>query len=307
MIAALQTILAAFIATFAALSAPFTNTQIYVAAPAAAIPQATVLFGGDMMFDRSVRTAMNTYGGDFVLSCLDPVLEVADLVVANLEGPITSNASKSVGSIPGSAANYVFTFATSTAALLREHGIRMVNLGNNHILNFHNAGVRSTIRYLSAAGVDYFGDPLSFRVATSSVGGVHLAFINYNEFGGDTQTTIRQIKEARASGLIPVVYTHWGVEYATTSPLRLRRLAHEFVDAGAEIVFGSHPHVVEEREIYGGKYIYYSLGNLIFDQYWNDDVSHGLMVKVAFDARGVMSVQDIPVALSRDRRTCPVR
>ena len=271
-----------------------------------------------MMFDRTVRTTVAQKGGDFIFSCIDPILKDSDVVVANLEGPITPNPSVSASSTPGGEFNYTFTFPLGTAALLAAHNIRIVNLGNNHIENFGNDGVRSTIADLSAAHVGYFGDPLGQTVASGMFGlpgqgGIRLAFINYNEFtstplgaGSPASTTVQQIQEARAAAEIPVVYTHWGIEYATTSPARIQALAHEFVDAGAEMVIGSHPHVVEQHELYKGKYIYYSLGNFIFDQYWNDDVRHGLLLSVKFTSAGVQSVKEIPIELDHDRRTCPV-
>lgn len=270
--------------------------------------QATVLFGGDMMFDRTIRTTIDQKGGDFIFSCIDPLLQRGDLVVANLEGPITATSSRSVGSAVGAPDNFTFTFPLSSAALLAAHRIGVVNIGNNHILNFGEDGVRSTESALSRAGVQYFGDPLAQSVATRMVNGVTLTFINYNEFepSSTAATTLAQIREAKVAGDIPVVYAHWGIEYATSSPHYVQILAHEFVDAGAAIVIGSHPHVVEEHETYKGVDIYYSLGNFIFDQYWNSDVSHGLLLQATFGTTGVQSVKEIPVVLERDRRTCPV-
>ncbi len=277
------------------------------------IARATILFGGDMMFDRYIRSVTERKGGDFIFSCLDPLLKNEDLVVANLEGPITNNSSVSVGTTPGSDKNFIFTFPIATAELLYTHNVRMVNIGNNHIENFGADGVRATMSVLQAARVGYFGDPIDRTVDARDINGVSLAFISYNEFGPSTgsgqaaaSTTIRQIQEAREQGKLPIVYTHWGIEYATTSAERIRTLARAFVDAGAEIVFGSHPHVAQEREFYSGKYIYYSLGNLIFDQYWYEDVRQGLMVRVVFDAHGVQYVEEVKVELMRDGRTCPV-
>jgi poly-gamma-glutamate synthesis protein (capsule biosynthesis protein) len=271
-------------------------------------PQATVLFAGDMMFDRTIRTTIEQKGGDFIFSCIDSTLAGQDLVVANLEGPITATSSRSVGSAIGSEENFVFTFPLSTAALLASHRIGVVNLGNNHVTNFGEDGVRSTIRALTDAGVGYFGDPLSQAVAAREVRGVHLAFINYNEFepSSTASTTVAQIGEARARGDVAIVYAHWGIEYATTSAPYMHVLAHEFADAGAALVVGSHPHVVQEHEAYHGAYIYYSLGNFIFDQYWSDAVRHGLVLQVTFTPQGLQSIKEIPVELEHDRRTCPV-
>ncbi len=269
---------------------------------------ATVIFGGDMMFDRTIREVSDKKGGDFLFSCIDTELQKADLVIANLEGPITAEASRSVGSHVGAPDNYVFTFPVSTASLLYAHNIRVVNLGNNHIYNFGTGGILSTIASLEGASVDYFGDPIHATVVHKNLGGIRLALINYNEFvnHGSSSTTVEQITAARTDGEIPVVYTHWGVEYATTSFSYSRELAHSFIDAGAEIVIGSHPHVVEESELYKGKYIYYSLGNFIFDQYWNEDVRTGLLLVVTFNGHGVAALREIPIHLERDRRTCPL-
>jgi len=272
-----------------------------------------ILFAGDMMFDRSVRTTAEARGEDFLFECIDPLLAASDITIANLEGPITPAPSQSVGSAIGAPDNYVFTFPLSTAVLLERHHIALVNLGNNHIENFGEAGVETTIAALRDAGVGYFGDPLESTVATTTIRGVSLAFINYNEFsaqgrsasGGAAATTITQIKAARAKGELPIVYTHWGVEYAPTAPERIHELAHAFVDAGGVAVIGSHPHVIEDHETYHGAPIYYSLGNFIFDQYWNDAVTHGLMLEITFAPQGVERVREIPVILEHSRQTCP--
>jgi poly-gamma-glutamate capsule biosynthesis protein CapA/YwtB (metallophosphatase superfamily) len=267
-----------------------------------------IVFGGDMLFDRTIRTTIEQKGGDYIFNCIDPVLSKADLVVANLEGPITDNPSVSQNSIPGDGNNYTFTQPTSTAPLLYKHNIRLVNIGNNHIMNFSRAGLLQTKEYLDAAGVKYFGDPDAVeadRVARIEVNGIPFSFVNWSDWTSDkTDHTVAQVRAEAESGRIVVVYTHWGVEYATTSLPRVQELAHEFVDAGASIVVGSHPHVVQQHEVYHGKNIYYSLGNLIFDQYWTDAVDHGLLLDVAFNKNGVKAVSELPIVLQHDRRTC---
>ena len=306
-----------------ALHAPTAGNYVWPERPA----HATILFGGDMMFDRSIRTAIEEHArkqdglpaeasaqaGDFIFSCIDSVLQGADLVVANLEGPITEHASVSATSTPGDEFNYTFTFPPATAELLYAHNIRVVNVGNNHILNFGRTGLASTLEFLHNADVAYFGDPVHSGIAIGAIRGIPLEFINYNEFsagggsasgGAAASTTIAQIQKARAGGYIPIVYTHWGIEYATTSSAYSRELAHSFVDAGAEIVVGSHPHVVEESEAYKGKHIYYSLGNFIFDQYFSEDVQRGLLLQVTFGTGGVQTIKEIPIKLGHDRRTC---
>lgn len=272
-------------------------------------PEAHVLFGGDLMFDRSIRTTIDEKGGDYIFSCIDSVLKNADVVVANLEGPITASSSVSVGSAVGGPNNFTFTFPLSTAGLLKSHNISIVNLGNNHIMNFGNEGLMQTKAALERAGVRYFGDPDASeadKVLRERINGIDFSFVNWSDWTSDkTDHTVAQVREEAGAGRVVVVYTHWGEEYIEPLP-RVRELAHQFVDAGASIVIGSHPHVVQDKESYKGKDIYYSLGNFVFDQYWNDAVSHGLLIDVAFTTSGAERVREIPIVLQRDRRTCLV-
>ncbi|HIQ56730.1 TPA: CapA family protein, partial [Candidatus Gracilibacteria bacterium] len=98
---------------------------------------------------------------------------------------------------------------------------------------------------------------------------VKIAFIAYHElFNGDTSpitTEIQKIKSEKLAEFI-VIYAHWGDEYLQKIHPRPQKKAHAFIDAGADIVIGHHPHVVQPMEIYNDKYIFYSLGNFVFDQ-----------------------------------------
>ncbi|MBP9758053.1 MAG: CapA family protein, partial [Candidatus Pacebacteria bacterium] len=182
-------------------------------------PQARVLFVGDIMLDRSVRTAMETHGAEFIFSCIRTHLSASDFVVGNLEGPITPNPSRSVGSVVGSPDNFVFTFPEYVAPLLYRENFRAVSLGNNHIYNFGEDGVHDTVNALEQAHVGYFGEPGGRSVSQIDQGGVQFTFIGYNEFdaGWTEATTIKQIQDARALGRQPVVFAHWGDEYSPAS------------------------------------------------------------------------------------------
>jgi poly-gamma-glutamate synthesis protein (capsule biosynthesis protein) len=262
----------------------------------APIPSASIIFGGDMMFDRYIRQVSDVVGGDYPFSCIDSVIRNADLVVANLEGPITDH--------PPSSVPLTFTFPPGTAALLARHNITIVNLGNNHTLNFGGEGLVQTKRYLTTAEVGFFDES---NVATTTVNGISLAFINYNEFAPSPQHShiLKNVGMLRAQGYVPVVYTHWGEEYEPATD-KEKELARQFIDAGAEIIVGSHPHIVQEHEVYHGKHIYYSLGNFIFDQYFSSAVTHGLLIKMQFAPTGVTGVEEIPIVLNRDGRVCRI-
>lgn len=267
-------------------------------------PQVQILFGGDMQFDRYIRQITETVGGDYVFSCIDHVLQTADAVVANLEGPITHYDSVSQGTNIEDDANYVFTFPLSTAQLLARHNIFIVNIGNNHITNFGGEGITETKEALTRADVAYVGAPDDTAPLELDIEGIPFSFINFNEFSSEENVMIyHNITEAREAGRIPIVYTHWGDEYVSVNE-KQRALARQFVDAGAALVVGSHPHVVQEVEQYKGTSIYYSLGNFIFDQYFSEEVTRGLLISVVVNENGVASIQEVPIQLHTDGRTC---
>ena len=272
-------------------------------------PTATVVFGGDMMFDRAVRVSARERGEDYLFSCVDPLFETAHLVNANLEGPITSHGSVSEGSVVGSPQNFTFTFPTTTAELLSHHNVLLVNLGNNHTLNFGSEGLMQTQHYLRNAGVMHFGDPdkrEELRVARLTVREIPLSFVSWSDWTSDkTDHTVAQVAKEKGTGRVVIVYAHWGEEYIPV-PQRTRMLARQFVDAGAALVVGSHSHVVGEHEEYKGKHIYYSLGNFIFDQHFRPDVETGLLLRVTLNKKGVHTIEEIPIHINKTHQPCPV-
>jgi poly-gamma-glutamate synthesis protein (capsule biosynthesis protein) len=269
------------------------------------LPEVKVLFGGDVMLDRYIRTVMNRRGEDYPLVPLQAVLAENDRVVANLEGPITEHMSVSEGSAIGEKKNYVFTFAPGSASFLKRNHINIVNIGNNHILNFGKGGVQSTKNFLDTAGVRYFGDPLSEkRTLIETIHNTKIGFVNYNEFIAEGKERVMQdIQEVRGVVDILVVYAHWGKEYVGV-PSSVRDLAHEFIEGGADVIIGSHPHIIQEKEVYQGKVIYYSLGNFIFDQYQDWSTRQGLLVKMKIHpTTHELRFEEIPIILNRTGQT----
>lgn len=271
-------------------------------------PPVEVVFLGDIMLDRQIRMVADARGYDFLIRSTKPLWMNADMVVANLEGPITEASSTSVGSIPGSASNYSFTFATDSAPFLYRSGIQFVSLANNHSLNQGFDGLRQTEKYLEASHVTYFGAPgdESHRVAYFERGNMKIAFVGYNEFWkNDSEPAIRAVADARKKADFVVVFAHWGNEYEKTPREDVVSLAHLFVDAGASLVVGAHPHVIVSHEEYKGVPIYYSLGNFIFDQYWNSEVRCGMMLTATFRPFTPVQVSEQTVQLMKTGETVP--
>lgn len=259
-----------------------------------------IIFVGDMFFDRHIRRAMYANGEDFVFSCIGDFLKSADFAVGNLEGPVTENASVSLVSAVGAPENYRFTFPTNVPSLLYKNNIHLVNLGNNHISNFGKNGVESTKKYLKEAGIKYFGgfygDEPVFRED-------ELSFVSYNEFGAENKEKIAEkIKKEKEKGQTVIVYAHWGEEYAP-APQRIKNTARLFAESGASLIIGSHPHVILQKEVIGNTTVYYSLGNFIFDQYWNKEVSTGLALEVKIKGND-LDITEHKVSMEKDGKTC---
>jgi len=270
----------------------------------------TFIFAGDMMFDRHIRKHAQTKNGyDFVLNDVTQMFNQADMVVANLEGPVTDYPSKSLGSAVGSTNNFLFTFDPKIISSLEKNNIKMVNLGNNHILNFGLDGLAQTYSYLDASKIKYFGnagqgDLTPQRYVITEINGIKFGFVNYNQFVVDgLPAALTDLQAAQASADFIIVYTHWGNEYVQENQV-LKDLAHQFIDAGADAVIGSHPHVIQGKEVYNGKQIYYSLGNFVFDQYFEPGVREGLLVKMTINPADLtQEFLEYKVSLNQDGTT----
>ncbi len=253
-----------------------------------------ILFVGDMMFDRGVRKSINSNGYNFVFGDSPSLFDKSkiggpDLVVANLEGPITDQESKTLqknGDTSNGPLN--FTFATTTALELKNVGVDVASLANNHSYNRGQDGLVQTRRYLTDAGVDFFGDPGNLSghsivkcIYNDNQKKLCIGLVGYHEFAyKNGENIISDIKELKNKADIVIVMPHWGIEYQKTPSKLQRSLAHQWIDAGADIIVGSHPHVVESIEEYNGHKIFYSLGNYIFDQYFSFDTTHGMAIDI---------------------------
>jgi len=271
---------------------------------------ATFLFVGDIMLDRHIRRMMDQHGAPYIFGGVRTLLESADITAGNLEGPITDSPSVSGGTKVGDTNNMRFTFPVPSASTLSSFGFDLVSIGNNHMRDFGAAGVESTKRHLSAAGIAYIGDPNGAETAPviKEVNGVKIAFVAYNEFlGWSEEHTLQGVRDAKRQGAdVVVVMSHWGDEYKVEPPERIQAVMERLRDAGTDLVIGSHPHIIGSVQDLGSMRAYYSLGNFVFDQYWNEEVRCGLVVKVmATKVREKTSLtfEETRVTMERDGRT----
>lgn len=285
------------------------SAPVAITTPSPTPTSAKILFGGDVMLDRSIRQSLDKHGVNFVLEPLRSVIAEYDLVVANLEGPITPNPSRSVNSEIGSTSNYIFTFDPTVVPMLAEFKLLMLNLGNNHINNFGTAGAASTKTYLSQGGIGFFGntnheESSAERVGFSELHGIQIAWVNYNQFvPGGLEAALEDIAWARPQADVVIMVAHWDNEYAANPAKVTEQTATRFIDTGVDLIMGAHPHVVQPWAEYRGKRIYYSLGNFVFDQYFQPETQRGLLVGVQIHPDLTLTFTEIPIQLRPNGQT----
>lgn len=243
-----------------------------------------VLFTGDLMLDRNVARSAREVGAEglFASSTL-ALFADADLRVGNLEGTITNNPSVA----ERDNAILRFTFAPALAKeVLQLLNYSAVSLANNHALDFGEFGYDDTITALDGAGVAHFGHPYNDQGTLSTVitaQGKTFCLVGYHSlFSGDTSGVLAEIARIKPDCYRVAVFAHWGEEYQGVQNNLQTARAHAFIDAGADVVIGAHPHVVQPVEVYQGKAIFYSLGNFMFDQNFSWATTHSLAVRADF-------------------------
>lgn len=268
-------------------------------------PTVRLLFTGDGMFDRTVRTAGEANGYAFLLEPLAGAFAKHDAVVMNVEGPITTYPTVSVFTKAGDPSNTRFTFSPAVVPVLKDHNV-IAHLGNNHIWDYGKEGIRQTKQSLEREGVAYFGDSGSSAESTlvHEIEGIRFGFVSYNEFAaGSRARALESLRVLEGAVDFTVLYAHWGDEYHNIPRPDQVVLARDFKDAGADLIVGSHSHTVQASEKIDDVPVYYSLGNLVFDQYFEKAVRCGALLSVEIKGEAVTSHELIPVSLKKTRQT----
>jgi len=251
----------------------------------------TLLFFGDMMFDRNVATRSKTAGSlaypfQKILGQENRFFRGQDFIVGNLEGPVTD---KRLAPDKG---NVDFMFDDAMLPVLKSVGISAVSQANNHTYDQGSAGAQESKQKIIASGVGVFGDEYkddesrSLTVVASR--GHKVALLGFNITEGPLEKDVAQksIESAKQQADFTVVFMHWGEEYQARPNQTQIELAHWFIDQGVDAVIGGHPHWMQSVEVYKGKPVAYSLGNFIFDQDWSDETKLGLVVGLVLNKQG---------------------
>lgn len=245
-----------------------------------------MLFFGDMMLDRHVGERIKKYGLDYIFEKLASSTEENffldyDLIGCNLEGAVTNN-----GAYYNPIMSYDFAFDPDLIEQLKKYNFNFFNLANNHFADQGERGIIETRNNLDEIGINYSGckdgkiGDCSYRIlniANKKIGIAGFSMV-YGKF--DIEKTNNIARQLASTTDWVIVNIHWGAEYEHQFNKIQQKTAHNLIDAGADIIIGHHPHVVQGIEAYKNKLIFYSLGNFIFDQYFSRDTQAGLAVEI---------------------------
>jgi len=262
----------------------------------------TILFTGDIMLDRYIKTLRKQNPPPFPFTFMPDLMKAVedklgvdnlDLVVGNLEGPITDSSYVNNGTA------MIFNFEPAVVDLLKNAGFTTFSMANNHTLDMGKTGPQETHDTLAAAGMESFGHPDTpngeYSFITYDFGDTTVGFLGLNDavIRLDTDAALAKIKEVDPLVDYLIIGVHWGWEYEPTARASVVEKAHAFVDAGADFIWGNHPYVIQNHETYNGVPIYYSCGNFVFDQYFSDAVRQGLVLGVKIENGQITAVEQL--------------
>lgn len=267
------------------------------------------IFPGELSFTKNygIRTQFEKHNGMPWVEKIRNVIGRNDLIIGNLESPLISKSA---------AIKDTFYGNPGFGKFLKECGINVLNVANNHILEQGESGFKSTIEILSENQVGIVGHIVNgssvilyreirgIRISIAGFSNVDLHKIQNNgNFAVLNEENVLNALDImkQNSADIRILCLHWGDEYIHFPSLEQRKMAYKFIDAGASIIAGHHPHVIQPYEKYQEGHIFYSLGNFMFDFLKSKMVRTGLVVHVSVKEDLSIKVEYDGVQLSHNQ------
>lgn len=271
-----------------------------------------VAAGGDVIGDRQVGVFIDRYGGEAVFADVRELLRDADVAFVNLESPASNKGSRNTKK------DVTFRGRPALVAGLRSAGIDAVSLANNHALDWGGEALLDTLARLEEAGIAAAGAGADLAAARrpaiveTQAGRVALlAYSNVlpegfpagnsrpgvNPGRPDRERVLADITAAAVEADWVLVSFHWGREYQPEAAPEQQDLARAAVDAGADLVLGHHPHVIQGLELYRDRLIAYSLGDFVFDHY-SRETGEAFVLRVTLEPQGPPAAEVVPVYLT---------
>ncbi len=265
---------------------------------------------GDIMLDRFVGKNLSDSNTDYPFKQTRNLIYESDIAFANLESPISKRGKKQNK-------KYCFKAKPIAAKILKNAGFDVLSLANNHIMDYGDSAMLDTIDLLKKYKICSVGAGKNLKFAQQpvilKVKNLKIAFFAYNctypfsvnaqqNKPGANPSEIENIKTVintiRDKVDIIIVSFHWGIEYNDFPEKWQIKLAHQAIEAGADIILGHHPHILQGVEFYHGKPIFYSLGNFVFDQNLIK-TRESIAVKFIFENKNDYKIYAFPILIGK--------
>lgn len=269
------------------------------------VPSVSITFGGDIALARSgkalfaqtnpwrlvgraIRLQQNGSGQTFFF--------------ANLESPIKVDAIPFMDVKTG---GYDLCANADQLSLFKQGGVTLVNLANNHINDCGMNSAANTRILVTGVGLDAVGPDLKPVFLETQAGRIGLLAAEDVTQSLDEEKLIEAVKRIRADCDILIVSLHWGNEYQSGVSTRQEQLAGDLANAGVDILWGTHPHVLQKMEWINSQQgghqmlVMYSLGNLLMDQWMLDQTQQSVLVTLQIQEKKIKKISLLPLKMER--------
>ncbi len=266
---------------------------------------------GDISLARRVYDAMKVKGMDYPFDKVRDILKQGDVVFGNLESPICDT-----GKPISKTKEVIFRSPVETASSLKNAGFNLLSLANNHSLDFRSPCLIQSMDLLAQLQINTIGVfPKTQRIQSPvilTIHGIKIAFLGFSAvspeefYSKDNEVFVAPsylpdvregVREAKSKSDLVVVSFHWGQEYQEAPTSYQVKIGHAAIDAGADIILGQHPHILQGIEHYKKGWIFYSLGNFVFDLQ-NEKTWDSVILKIDLAKNGMRKYELLPVMLA---------
>jgi poly-gamma-glutamate capsule biosynthesis protein CapA/YwtB (metallophosphatase superfamily) len=255
-------------------------------------PELVINFAGDLMLDRGVKKSLGKKQPEVLFESIKSVFANANYTMVNFESASCDSILTQLNK------KYIFNSPVNFLETLKIYGITHAALANNHSGDFGKLGLNQTVNNLLQAGIQpigLLGKDSTYLPEIIEKDGIKVVVFNASFLVQDSSLTfqtnavslaneIKKFKLTNPNAFV-IAYLHWGKEMEPLPTFNQIEEAHILIDAGSDCIIGHHPHVVQIIEKYKEKFIFYSLGNFVFDN-GNPPANKGIVVSLSIDKWG---------------------
>jgi poly-gamma-glutamate synthesis protein (capsule biosynthesis protein) len=271
-------------------------------------PTITLIAGGDIMLGRYVEDRLKKYGADWPFINISKVVGDADLALANLESPFLINGQQTPTD------SLILRGYPDGVTGLKNAGFDVVSLANNHITDMGLTGLENTLDLLDKTGINHVGagksDEAAHQAVIKDVKGIRIGILsytygtNFDRMGvfyakADPTVAGQEVATLKSQVDLVIVMVHFGSEYQATQSARQTEFANACLAAGAQIIIGGHPHVPQPIVAGNNSLVFYSLGNLVFDQQPGNNRDQSALAKITLTGSKITKLELLPYKIEK--------